>query len=575
MKRTEGGPQVESKDFRYGVNGFPKARGLYRRGDNGAIQPDRFYRAWNVQFNGDEVTERGGQSEFSDTSEGCPIIGLYSSNMSWNPGDPSDSTDKNAQLPRLQWAEPVVPDPLTYPGGKFSEDTGYKPDLGLFTVTGFDPGPFTGGGGWGAVTFANDSFIPGYSHGTLVKYQWDSTTMDLASMVRHGNKVAISLWDNAAGATQKILLRAPLTTAASIYENTSTDPDYTDITDAGITPRSRTTLLTAAAATEVNIGALLFSYNGDLYALYRRFDGTPQGLLRKWSGSGTTWSTVGTFPTMTAKLDPDGAPAPANWRGWVWGNHPWAWAVWEGSVYIPVWRTNDDSTDPNFTNENFNNLSVLKFDGTAITEFYNYALTAGKRSSGGSAGCYQLLWESGVTATGSTLVPPSYSGYNLQVVVMGGRLFVNFLGQWYGQPASSNVQYPWSSLIFDSGGTLYGDTITTPNLLAVQGSYRPTLPTDTSAYPSASYPNWNNAPWVRTIRIGGVYYGMPALAGVVGSGGFTSGRGMVDEDTRCWMYRSLDGLAWYKDFEFTTASDTDTYQWYIQEDRFTYVVAEG
>jgi len=559
VKRTEGGPQIEAKDFRYGVNGFPKAKGLYRRGDNGAIQPDRFYRAWNVQFNGDEVTERGGQSEFCDTSEGCPIMGLYSSNPSWNTGDTTTSTVKNNEVPRLQWGEPTTGDPITYPNGKFSDNTGYQPERGLFSVPNFDPGPYATGGGWAVLSFAKDSFEPGHSQGTVVPRYFDASAMYLASMTRHGNKVALSVMDAATTtAGQKILLRAPMTTPADVYEDDTTDVAYTNITDAGVTYRSLDTLLTAAGASEVNIGAFLFSYNGDLYALYRRYNGTPQGLLRKWSGSGTTWSTVGTFPTMTVKAGTGAIPVPANWRAWSWGTHPWAWTIWDGAVYIPICRTSDDGGNPNYTSQNYNNLSILKFDGTAITEFYNYAVAGAKRSDAGTAGCDQLIYDG--TNDITTLNVPPYLGEQIYIHVIAGRLFVSFLGKWFGQAGPAGAQYPWEALVFSSGGSLYGDTITTPSLIAVQGSTRPTLPANTSAYPSTSYPNWNNAPWTWVIKIGGVYYGFNRGSNV-GFCGSASGEGWVEEDNRYWVYRSLDGLAWYKDFELTTASHSDTRQW--------------
>lgn len=558
MKKTEVAPGAESNDFRFGVNGFPKAGGLYRMGDNGAIPPHRFYRAWNIQFNGDQVTERGGQTEFCDTDETIPVTGIFSSNEGW-PDEPGIS-GSDSEVPRLQWGEMVrVTGPVGTDG--YKDKTGYKADTGMFTVTGFDPTY----AGWSSSQFFAEDTIggrAGYSNGTLVNGVWndDPPTEQhiLQSTCKHDGKFFMSMFGH--GPTLlvpniRILYTTPKTTNAAVYSGDPNHADYTDITDTGVTILDYSTA--AVAATEVNCAPFLFSFQGSLYAMYRRLRGTPRGLIRKWSGTGTTWSTFGTFPTLPVKDD-----GTENYASWDMGGSERGYAYWQGALYFPIVQTPGDNTAIGYNDIDCNALSILKFDGATLTVFYTYSVPALKRSTGAGAG----------TTTGARRVPGFHGSFWNKVVngyywgatayifpfISQGRLFIPFCGQWAGTPGMNWLEnYPNHCLIFNPDGTLYGDTITTPNLIYVQGSVKPTLPVDTTSYPSTTYPNWNTAPWAWAIEVDGVFWGMwQWLAGTHSNNhDYAYGNtGPTEDDYRAWVYRSIDGLAWYRAFEITSSA---------------------
>lgn len=544
MKKTEVAPGAESNDFRFGINGFPKPGGLYRLGDNGAIPPYKLYRGWNIQFNGDEIAERGGQATFCNTGETVPVTGLFSSNDGW-PDEPGIS-GSDSEVPRLQWGEIVR---NTGAGtDSFENKTGYKADTGLFSVTGFDP-TYTG---WSSgYAFAEDAVGSGagHSNGTLVPTVWSDglTNWGLASTCKHDSKYFVSMFDGVNSV--RILYAIPKTTNATVYSNDPDHADYTEITDTGVTILDNLTAV--AGATQVNCAPYLFSFQGSLYALYRRLRGAPRGLIRKWSGSGTTWSTYGTFPNLTVKDD-----ATETYASWDMGGSERAYAYWRGALYIPIVQTPGDPLAGGYNTIDCNALSILKFDGTTMTEFYNYAVPGGKRSTGGggaeTAGARRVPFWEGTANAVSYGYYASMLSYSFPLVSQG-RLFVPFYGQWWGQALLANEQQPQHCLVFDTDGTLYGDTITTPSLISVQGSTKPTLPIDTSAYPSTTYPNWNLAPWAFGLNVDGVLWGMWQWQ--IDASNFTKGNnGPVEDDYRAWVYRSVDGFAWYKAFELTTSS---------------------
>lgn len=507
MKRTEGGPQVESKDFRYGVNGFPRAKGLYRRGDNGAIQPDRFYRAWNVQFNGDEVTERGGQSEFCTPST-FPVMGLYSSNAAWEdyPGLPGAGAGDDL----IAW----------FNGGAGRT---FNPTAGV------QVGNCAGSQLWPLDAPNGETYSP-TGMATASGLEAVTTNSVVWSSCWHSGNVFFSVSDGAltgSYTSQKIVYCAPIdTTGAQTYNANGV---FTNITDAGLTYVGNNTA--PGTATTVNIGAYLFSYAGDLYALYYRYNVASRGLLRKWSGSGTTWSTVGTFPALTARIG-----AGNDYRAFTAvGSGRWA-AELEGAMYLVIQQLVNAVTDA----PSINAISVLKFDGTAITEFYNYAIPLAKRAT--------LVYPNWTT-TGAAYCPPQdfMTGQNVprewssaasqlgSVFVAGANIFIPFKVAWSVDVGTNTLVYGWHCLILNSSGYV-GDNVTTQTLVSVQNWTFPSVPpTLSTEYPGVASSYTAFPPYANAAEISGVLYGVGVDHSTLGGTG-----------TGVFLYRSLDGYAWYK-----------------------------
>lgn len=94
--------------FRPGINGFPRWRGVNKQGRPSSIQPNELRDGINLRFSGDDIVNRGGQSQLSaNTVTGC-VFGIHENPSQWQSVKFYAASDEPTTVSYSQEDDPVV-----------------------------------------------------------------------------------------------------------------------------------------------------------------------------------------------------------------------------------------------------------------------------------------------------------------------------------------------------------------------------------------------------------------------------------------------------------------------------------